>query len=129
MEQTETQRELHALRSRIHEIAEVVHAHGAKIEIGKLELVTLKEVVENVVTAMATREQVKNESAILQLKLDQVSSDVAGIKGDLKKVTLTIVIAVLMAVLGLVFAPRKGEARVVDPRGQTLSASPESVAR
>lgn len=88
------------LRARIHDIAEVVHQHGSKIEIGKIELGNLKGIVEGIVESGATREQLSTESRVLQLKLDQVSNDVAGIKGDLKKVTLTIVIAVLMAMLG-----------------------------
>ena len=48
------------------------------------------------------RSRISNGSAILQLKLDQVSTDVGGIKRNLNTVTLTIVLAVLGAVVALV---------------------------
>lgn len=102
MDASETAQELHKIRQRMHDIAEVVHQHGAKIEINKIELVNLKEAVETIVETHATREQVKSESAILQVKLDQVSGQVSEIKGSLNKVTFAVILAVIAAVMSTV---------------------------
>lgn len=102
MDTSDTHQELQKLRERVHDIAEVVHTHGSKIEICKLEVGNLKEAVENIVSTTATREVVKSESAILQLKIDQVSSDVGGMKRNLNTVTLTVILAVIGAVITLV---------------------------
>lgn len=71
MDQADTAKEIQNVRQRLHDLANVVHVHGAKIEIGKMDLANVKE-------------------------------DVSGMKADQKKVIITIVLAVLGAVLALV---------------------------
>lgn len=102
MDASETAQELQRIRQRIHDIAEVVHAHGAKLEINKLELGNLKETVETIVETHATRSQLTSESTILQVKLDQVASQVSEIKGSLNKVTFAVILAVIAAVMSTV---------------------------
>lgn len=103
MDASETADEIQKLRQRVHDIAETVHVHGVKLEVGRIEMVNLKDVVENLATTTATRETVKSESAILQLKLDQIGSDVGGMKRNQNTVTLFIVLAFLGGVVGLVW--------------------------
>lgn len=99
---SETSRELQRIRTRIHDLAEVLQQHGNKIEIGRIERENLTEKVDALVTKSATREQVTASADLVQLKLEQVRNDVAGLKDVVTKVAWVIVVAVLAAVLSTV---------------------------
>lgn len=94
--------ELQKVRERLHKLADDQQEHRMKIAEHELRLSALAADVLDMRDSAATRDQLASLEALLTLKLDQLAKTIEPIRSGINKLVWVIVVAILMALLGLV---------------------------
>lgn len=96
--------EIKGLRQRLHELSNDLHEQGLKVATNDLEIKSMRVTVDTLSETTATREQLANASAIMNLKMDGVSSEVKNTRAEVAEVRRWIIAGVSIVLTGVILA-------------------------
>ena len=94
--------ELNQMRRRTHDLADVVHAHGIKIELHTMAIANLKECIDTIRQTSATSEQMRAVVELVTAKLDHLTEKFDSVNQMVTWAIRIVIGAVILGVLAMV---------------------------